>query len=104
MKEKVESKLQLKVKIFGSEYPVKRKGQDDSYYEKIASYVDQKMCAIEDKASLISVDRIAILSAMQICEELFKAKDENGETAKLVKKRLKEMTEILNSVVGTVKR
>lgn len=99
MKENAESKLQLRVKIFGSEYPIKRKGQDDSYYEKIASYVDQKMCAIEDKASMISADRIAILSALQICEELFKGREESSETAKLVKKRLKEMTETLNSAV-----
>ena len=98
-KEKVKEKVALRVKIFGSEYPVKRKCQDDSYYEKIASYVDQKMCAIADKNSQISIDRIAILSALQIYEELFKVREDNSEIGKLVKKRLKEMTETLDSAV-----
>lgn len=99
MKKKTEGGNPLKVRILDSEYRIKRKGEEDSYYEKIAKYVDHKMRALADKSSLISIDKLAILTALRICEELFRAKEENEGREKILDGKLKEMAETIQSAI-----
>ena len=99
MKKKAEGSNPLKVRILDSEYRIKRKGEEDSYYEKIARYVDHKMRAIADKSSLISIDKLAILAALRICEELFRAKEEHEERDRILDKKLEEMAETIQSAI-----
>jgi cell division protein ZapA (FtsZ GTPase activity inhibitor) len=89
----------VKVKILGCEYAIKKKGEEDSYYEKIAGFVDEKMRAIVGKSSLLSIDRAAVLAALRICEELFRAKKASEEKEKLVRRELTEMTEMIESAL-----
>ena len=89
----------VRVNIFGCEYAIKRKGEEDSYYEKIAGLVDGEMHAISEKTSLLSIDRVAVLAALRICEELLRAKRINDEREKLVGEKLEAMTEMLGSVL-----
>ena len=89
----------VKVKILGCEYAIKKRGEEDSYYEKIAGYVDEKMRAVCEKSSLLSIDRVMVLTALRICEELFKAKKVSEEREKLIRAKLKEMTETIQSAL-----
>ena len=99
MKGKTEDKSPVKVKILRSEYRIKRKGEEDSYYEKIAKYVDEKMCNIVEKTSIVSTDKIAVLAALRICEELFKVKEQRVEKEKFTQKKIVEMTEMIESTL-----
>lgn len=96
MKKRAET---VRVKILGCEYAIKKKGEEDSYYEKIAGFVDEKMRAICGKTSLLSIDRVAVLAALRICEELFTAKKVNEEREKVIRRKLKEMTEMIESAL-----
>ncbi len=89
----------VKVKILGCEYAIKKKGEEDLYYEKVAGFVDEKMRAIIEKSSLLSIDRVAVLAALRICEELFRARKVNEEKEKLVRGKLTEMTEMIESAL-----
>ena len=65
---------QIKITIFGQEYSVKAPA-DPTYIKKIAEYVDTKMREVQSGVSSTqSSNRIAILSAMNITDELFNAK------------------------------
>jgi cell division protein ZapA (FtsZ GTPase activity inhibitor) len=57
------------------------------------------MRAAADKSSLISIDKLAIIAALRICEELFSSKEEHGEREKILDGKLKEMAETIQSAI-----
>ncbi len=99
MKGKTEEKSPVKVKILGLEYRIKRKGEENPYYEKIAKYVDERMREIVEKTSLVSTDKIAVLAALRICEEFFRVKEQRVEKEKVAQKKIKEMTQMIESTL-----
>lgn len=58
------------VEIFGREYKI-RGVADEQYIHQVASYVDKKMKEVSAGSSLPSQDRLAILAALNIADELF---------------------------------
>ena len=63
----------VRVTIFGQDYTVKAPA-DSTYIKSIAKYVDEKMREVQSGFSTTqSSTRIAILSAMNITDELFTA-------------------------------
>lgn len=62
----------IKVEIFGTSYILK--GESDiEYMQELASYVDRKMREIQKETGILSPTKIAILSALNIADELCKA-------------------------------
>jgi len=68
----------VKVKIFGSEYPIKGDSNVD-YIQKIATFVNDKMVEIDKTLSLKSSLKVAILAALNIADELFQEREENNK-------------------------
>ena len=60
----------LKVKIFGTEYPLKV-SSDVEYIRRVAAYVDMKMREVEAVKSRRPLHQVAILAALNIADELF---------------------------------
>ena len=74
----MESKL-LKVNIYGQDYILKSTA-DQKYINKIAEYVNSKMKEIEETGLDANSQqlKIAVLSAMNIADELFQSLDKNN--------------------------
>ena len=70
----------LTVNIYGQEYMLKSTA-DQEYINKIADYVNSKMKEIEDTGLDANSQqlKIAILSAMNIADELFQSLDKNNQ-------------------------
>ena len=68
----------LKVNIYGQDYVLKTTAEKE-YIEKIASYVRTKMKEVENTGLDANAQqlRIAVLSAMNIADELFQSLDKN---------------------------
>lgn len=73
----------IKVRIFGEEYPIKGDFNDDQEAEeyrqhvlKIARYVDEKMHEMAEKSVNRSPKNIAVLTVLNIADELFCLKRE----------------------------
>jgi len=64
----------LSVTIFGSEYKIK--GADPEYIGEVAAYVDAKMRELERRLSSGSPAKIAILTSLNIADELFRERNE----------------------------
>ena len=63
----------VKVRIFGQEYSI-RATTEEKYIKEVAAYVDKKMAEIQKSVpSGLNASKIAILAAMNISDELFKA-------------------------------
>lgn len=65
----------IKVKIFGSEYPLR--GDSEEVTKKVAGYVDEMINAIHEKIPEQPPLTVAVLSALNITEDLFKEKEKN---------------------------
>lgn len=64
----------LSVTIFGSEYKIK--GADPEYIGEVAAYVDAKMRELEHRLSSGSPTKIAILTSLNIADELFRERED----------------------------
>jgi cell division protein ZapA len=90
MKEFSES---IKVSIFGKEYEV-RGNQDEEYIKTLAEYVDTIMHTIAIKTGIISLERIAILTALNIADDMHKERRLFEENILKLEKELQEALNI----------
>jgi len=65
----------IKVKIFGSEYPLR--GENEEMTKKIAAYVDSMLNKIHDKLPEQPPLTVAVLSALNVTEDLMKERETN---------------------------
>ena len=90
---------QIKITIFGQEYSVKAPA-DPTYIKKIADYVDTKMREVQSGfSSTQSSNRIAILSAMNITDELFNAKKQGGSESNEVEEKITSLIDLIDESV-----
>ncbi len=61
----------IKVQIFGGEYNIRGQA-DPEYIAEVARYVDSKMREINEKLSVASLGKVAILASLNLADELFK--------------------------------
>ncbi len=88
-----------KVEIFGQEYKIKGAG-DPQYIYKIAGYVDKKMREIAHTSGIMSQSKIAILTALNIADELFQIKEEEERVQSKVDKKAERLSEIFDDKIG----
>jgi cell division protein ZapA len=79
-----------KVTIFGSDYNI-RATEDPEYIERIAAYVDGKMRELQGRGTVSSSTKVAILAAMNIADELHKARGRLSELQRRVDERATEL-------------
>jgi cell division protein ZapA len=59
----------VKVEIFGQTYSIQG-DLDQAYVQKLAKYVDEKMNAIADVTRTVDTQKVAVLAALAIADEL----------------------------------
>jgi cell division protein ZapA len=76
----------VKVQIFGQPYAI-RGELEESYVKELAAYVDQKMRAIADATATVDTQKIAVLAALAIADELHNMQNERGEREELLREQ-----------------
>jgi cell division protein ZapA len=84
----------IKVKIFGSEYPLR--GESEELTKKVASYVDDMINTIHEKIPEQPPLTVAVLSALNITEDLFKEREKARELSSLVESEVTRIGEYLD--------
>ena len=64
----------ISVEIHGQRYPI-RSGLDQEYVTRLAHYVDEKMRAAADSTPTGDALRLAVLTALNVADELFRCRD-----------------------------
>jgi cell division protein ZapA len=64
----------ISVEIHGQRYPI-RSGLDQEYVARLAQYVDEKMRAAADSTPTGDSLRLAVLTALNVADELFRCRD-----------------------------
>jgi len=76
----------VKVQIFGQTYSI-RGELDEKYVQKLAKYVDEKMHAIADVTTTVDTQKVAVLAALAITDELHSLKNERDDHEDLLREQ-----------------
>lgn len=89
----------IKVKIFGSEYPLR--GENEDLTKRIASYVDSMLTRIHDKIPEQPPLTVAVLSALNITEDLMKEREEHQQTMMHVQTEIVKLNNYLDTCLDS---
>ena len=96
MTEKPDQPNLVHVEIFGQTYTV-RAGADAGYVESLAAYVDAQMREVSQNAGAVDSVRIAVLAALNIADEYFRLRAQEGES----ERRAQAKAEVLARALAT---
>jgi cell division protein ZapA len=90
----------LTLTIAGRDYRVACPPQERDDLLACARYVDIKMSAIREAGKVMGADRVAVLAALQMAQELFAAKSAGGLSLSDVRKRVKQLNELADDMLA----
>jgi cell division protein ZapA len=76
----------VKVQIFGQPYSIQGE-LDARYVQKLAKYVDEKMQAIADATGTVDTQKLAVLAALAIADELHGMQRERSDEEQLLREQ-----------------
>ncbi|MDD3269902.1 MAG: cell division protein ZapA [Syntrophomonadaceae bacterium] len=88
MEEKKSNYNKVIVSIFGEDYIVKG-NESPEYMEMLASYVDRRMKMIQQRNFNLSNTKIAVLTALNLADELNKLQEDYDEMLKTLEEEKK---------------
>lgn len=88
------AKTVVKVNIVGDEYSI-RTDEAPEHTRAVAEYLDKAIRKVMSSGSVIETNKAAILAALQITDELFKARDGSGELGESIKRLSDEVRRLL---------
>ena len=88
-------KTSVKVEILGREYSI-RSDEEEGRVREIAAYVGQKMQVVAEGTKTVSTLDIAILAAMDIANEYFKASEGKDRLAHMIESKSNQLIELIN--------
>jgi cell division protein ZapA len=89
------------VEIAGQRYPI-RSGLDERYVAELAAYVDQKMRVATDSAPTTDMLGLAVLVALNIADELFRARTEQSSAHGEINERAMRLERLVDDVLAQV--
>jgi len=88
------------VEIFGTVYPV-RGNDDPEYLQELAATVDRTMREIAEQVATVDTAKIAILAALNLADELYRAKgSQEGERVEIQEKVVALTGELAGALNG----
>ncbi|NLL17532.1 MAG: cell division protein ZapA [Clostridia bacterium] len=88
MAEIAKEKKRVAVSIFDQEYVV-RSLEEEDYIQQLASFLDHKMREIHRMSPSLSAGKVAVLTALNLADELFKVRQEYEELLNLIEETKK---------------
>jgi cell division protein ZapA len=87
------------VEIGGQRYPI-RSGLDPAYVADLAAYVDQKVRAATDAAPTNDLLSVAILVALNIADECFRARQQQSSSDGQFNERALRLEQLVDQVLS----
>lgn len=91
----------LTLTIFGRDYRIACTPEERADLVACARYVDAKMNDIRDAGKVMGADRVAVMAALHIAQELFSAKSGGGASLGEIKRRVRQLNEIADEMLAT---
>lgn len=91
---------QVSVSVLNREYLLACRPEERAELLACARYVDQKMSAIRDGGKVVGADRIAVLAALQIAQELMNARATDGTAIGEARRRIRELNALADEILA----
>lgn len=75
--------VSTRVEILGKSYTIRGDAREE-YIKTLANFVDKKMREVQATAPVLPIDKVAILTAINIADELFRMKREEERIDRLL--------------------
>ena len=86
------------VEISGQRYPI-RSGLDPAYVAELAAYVDDKMRAASDAAPSTDMLGLAVLVALNLADECFRARQQASSSDSDLHQRALKLEQLVDTVL-----
>ena len=87
-------KRSVTVQIAGVKYALKTE-EDDRWVKQVAAFVDGKIREVQKASRTVDTQAVAVLSALQIAEELFNERRQTGELRKRIREKSQSLLDVL---------
>jgi cell division protein ZapA len=85
----------VEIKVFGQTFSVKTDAEED-HLQAVARYVNEKMEEVLKKTKSVSTLNVAILTALNIADDLLKEKEQRKALVKEVEVKSKDLVDKIN--------
>ncbi|MGB7576210.1 MAG: cell division protein ZapA [Thermodesulfobacteriota bacterium] len=89
----------VEIKVFGQTYTVKTDAEED-YIQEVAKYVNEKMEEVLKKTKSVSTVNVAILTALNIADDLLREKEKRTALLREVEAKSKDLVEKIDIKMG----
>jgi cell division protein ZapA len=90
----------VSIRILGKEYQVACPAEEKADLLASADLLNKKMQDIRNSGKVLGLDRVAVMAALNMANELIKRTDEDRQLKDIVDLRIKAMRERLDSALG----
>jgi len=88
----------VKVRLFGREYSIRGHG-NKKYIETLADFIKQRADEIESRATVVSTLDLAILTLLNITDEMFQSKQVKEQTIRELEEKADRLLKAVDRVV-----
>ncbi len=99
-----ESFAHVTIRILEKEYHVACPAEEKAALLASAELLNLKMREIRDSGKVVGLDRVAVMAALNIANELLKTQGQDEELKNIVGLRIRAMREHLDSALGPAKQ
>jgi cell division protein ZapA len=87
------------VQILGHEYPIEANSGDDLYVNRLAQFVEERMKEIKDESKVVDSYKLAVMTAMNVSDELFRLKDSKGSRSDAFESKADVLLKMLDTAL-----
>jgi cell division protein ZapA len=92
------------IRILEKEYHVACPADDKAALVASAELLNSKMREIRDSGKVVGLDRVAVMAALNLANDLLRAQTQEDELKSIVGLRIRAMREHLDSALGPAKQ
>jgi cell division protein ZapA len=92
------------IRILEKEYQVACPAEEKGDLLASAELLNRKMREIRDSGKVVGLDRVAVMAALNLANDLLKAQNQGAELKNVVGSRVKAMRERIDSALGPAKQ
>ena len=89
----------IPVQIFGQTYEIIGNPAETLRYTALARHVEDKMKEIMAHSNVVSTQKVAVLAALNIAEELFRERENKSMGSKTVDKKVEDLLKKLEAAI-----
>jgi len=89
----------VEIKVFGQTYTVKTDAEEE-YIQEVAKYVNEKMDEVLKKTKTVSTLNVAVLTALNIADDLIKEKEKRTALVQEIEAKSKDLVEKIDVKIG----